>query len=379
MKHLSLILCASALAATLSAQHLPENTHCRIDSALMECTNWGRTDFQRIVFTYDAKDCLLEELMTARENDSEGKPLPWYPRRRTTYTPGAQGKPELAIFYDIDWETQDWTENGQTRYEYDAHGNCTKQEEFIHPWTDDGPLPELVVSTSYTYTYDAQDRLIEQEGAFYSEGLPNYQFKNVIEYGPYGITSDKNYNKDGGDWKESFETIYEYSNKGLLQLQINADIDEDGNLSYRSRSEYEYDEQDHLKLERFYYKQEYDAHPVLERTFYYTCDAKGRIVKEEVIWVDETEVSHRIEYAYDEHDDLVNMKQYQKDYDPVTWETLPYLVLHEEETYYYKCLGGSSLQQLHTQGKQHGCMMLNGKKVIVSGNKCFDLMGHIVK
>lgn len=379
MKHLSILFCFSALAGNLTAQHLPETTHCRLDSALMACTNWGRTDYQKIVFTYGAQDQLLEELMTYMEEDSEGNPLPWLPRRRTTYTPGAQGLPELSIQESIDWETGDWVEDVQTRFEYDAHGNCVKEEEFSYSWTEEGISSERQLTGMQTYTYDDQDRLIEQEGAYYSDGVPNYQFKYVLEYGPYGITSESNWGMQGGQWVKGFELIFDYSNTGLLVCETGAEVDEDGQLQYTSRREYEYDEQDHLKLMRYYYRQYNDAHPKLEFTNYYTCNAKGVVVKEEQLWADEKDFSNRIEYTYDEHDDLVNMKQFQRTYDPDTWETLPDLVLHEEETYYYKCLGGSSLQQLHAQPMQRGCMMMGGKIVIVCGDKCYDLMGHAVE
>ena len=379
MKHFSLLLCASALTASLSAQHLPENTHCLVDSALMTVSNWGRTDYQKMVFTYDDQNSMLGMLMTEMFEDEQGIQTPWSPRMRTTYTPGTQGKPELAIQESIDWETGEWTEDSQTRYEYDANGNCIKTEEYSHPWTDEGISSEYELSTVLTYKFDEQNRLIENGGAFYSDGVPDYQFKNTYAYGPHGITTDTGWRKDGGEWYKSFEVVYDYSDSGLLLLETTADLDEDGNWQYRSRRENEYDEKGHLKKQTLYYRQLNDEHPKLEQIFYYTCNDKGLVVTEELLWADETDFSQRIEYTYDNHDDIVNMKQYQRSYDPETWETLPYLVLHEEETYYYQCLGVNSLNQLHAQPKQHGCIMINGKMVIVSGDKCFDLMGRVVK
>lgn len=371
MKHLSLLLLAGTLATPLIAQPMPETTHCRMDSMLMAGYHYSpdEVSYHKIAYTFDEKDAVLSVVNSSKRVSAEYIE-DWHIETIETYTNNAAGLPTTVISKYYDEGKGSWIESEKTTYEYDANGNCIKNEGYGMNWDD----YSLFLSHTATYAYDSQNRIIEQ---IYSEGV--YTCKYTYSYGNYGIESETRYIKEGDNWEVSYVEEYAYDEKGQI-VRETSKYPAEGTWYYTYYRTYTYDENGYLASQSVYNGCQTDYNLLTFSTgSTFTCNAKGLVVKEEMRWSDEEAVSERHEYAYDEHDDLVNLKAYRKDYDPETWEPLPELVLHEEMTYYFKCIGASGIGQLNAKPVQHGIVLQNGKLVIMSGDKCYDLSGHAIK
>lgn len=371
MKQLTLLLCLGAMAMSMNAQHISiEETNCRLDSVLMTGHNWDDVNSHKTIYSYDEQDHLVGIQNYSKIIEGGVLVQDWTSDYRTVITCDAAGRPIVSQSQSL--EDGQWVDSYEkTTYEYDANGNCTKEDYYYL----DAETKEYVLSRTMTLVYDSQNRITE-ELMVYNYGN---QYKSIYEYGEYGVVSVTSYNKEeNSDWVISTISEYEYNDKGQLVLMANK-YDGGGEWYYTFCGKYTYNELGQLVGNDYYNGCQTDYNLLnYSNTTVCSYDEKGHNILD--VSSDNEGIYERHEKTYDEHDDMLSELVYRRTYDPETWETLPELVLHEEIYYYYKCMGGNSIDQHPTlQAKHNGCILMNGKLVIVNGDKCYDLTGRAVK
>lgn len=378
MKKLYLLLCASAVTTSLAAQFVPETTHCRMDSMLMIGYHPDGSSHNKFVYTYDGDDYLIGTDIYSKQEIFGALPGEWMHQLRMTFTNTSSGQPLSSISSVMNDEAGGWMDMEKTTYEYDANGNCLKKEEYSLSWDPATASLGLVLSSTNTYSYDDQNRILESHLVQY--GMPNREYKYVYSYGAFGLESDSYYNLEEGEWVLSNVSECAYDEQGSMIRETNK-YPYDGQWYYTSCQTFTYDENGNMLTSVYSNGCQTDYSLLNPATITnYTYDEKGRVTLEEVFDpYNEGVVTNRTISAYDDHDDLVSQTNYNQDYDPITWEPLPDLKLHEELYFYYKCLSGSSMAQIYAKPEQRGCILMNGKLVIFSGDKYYDLMGRSIK